>query len=85
MSEKLLDRLLKIQAQAEGEAAIGNSRAAENFAAMLNRLLIQHEMSELDLATRAKQLTTDEPIVKVFVDRYAAGLPLKRTRVQWEE
>lgn len=35
-TEKVLDRLSKLKAMQEGEAALGNMQAAESFAGMIN-------------------------------------------------
>jgi hypothetical protein len=81
--EKVIDKLIKIQAQAASEKAIGNAEAAEAFAAMLNKMLISNELSVTDL--EYAKARDNDPIVEVTVDRLAHGIEQKKTRVAWQE
>jgi hypothetical protein len=80
--DKILDKLSKLKASAEGETAIGNSAAAEAFASAINRLLLQHELSEADIPIGGVR---DEPIVEQFVDLKAYGIKQSRVRIGWQE
>ena len=81
-SEKILDKLSKLKAAREGEAALGNSAAAEAFAEAINRLLIQHELSEVDIPVGGVK---DEPIVEQLVDLKQFGIKHSRVRIGWQE
>jgi hypothetical protein len=81
--EKVIRRLVKMQAQRDGEAKLGNDHAAEAFAAAVNRMMLAYELkpSDLDYA-RAKQ---DDPVIQVLVDQGKHSIERKRTRVAWQE
>jgi hypothetical protein len=84
-TEKILDKLSKLKAARDGEAAIGNAAAAEAFAEAINRLLLQHELSEVDIPTPG---TKEEPIVEVYVgikELREHGLKYGRVRIGWQE
>lgn len=81
-SEKILDKLSKLKSAREGEAALGNSAAAEAFAGAINRLLLQHELSEADIPIGGVR---DEPIVEQMVDFSAYGIKYSRVRIGWQE
>jgi hypothetical protein len=81
--EKVLRRLVKMQAQRDSEAKLGNIHAADAFAAAVNRMMLENELRPSDLDyQRAK---TDDPVIQLLVDRYKHGLERKNTRVAWEE
>jgi len=81
--EKVLRRLVKMQACRDSEAKLGNEHAAEAFAAAVNRMMIENELKPSDLDyQRAKQ---DDPVIQILVDRVKHGLERKRTRIAWEE
>lgn len=83
-TEKILDKLAKLKAARDGEAKIGNQAAAEAFAEAINRLLIQHELSEADIQMPAEQ----DPIVEHFVTPMMMkehGVKYGRSRIGWQE
>lgn len=80
-TEKILDKLSKLKAARDGEAAIGNAAAAEAFAGMINRMLLQHELSEIDIPINADA----DPIVELLVDPRRHGIAFSRVRVGWQE
>lgn len=80
-TDKVLDKLAKMKAAQEGEAAIGNQAAADAFAAAINRMLLQHELSIEDIKIK----TDDDPIVELLVDLKKYNVPFVRTRVGWQE
>jgi len=81
--ERVLRRLVKMQAQRDGEAKLGNGHAAEAFAAAINRMMLEHELKPSDLDyQRAAQ---DDPVVQVLVDQEKHQIERKRTRVAWQE
>lgn len=80
--DKIFDKLSKLKASAEGEAKLGNSEAAEAFASAINRLLLQHELSEADIPIGGVK---DEPIVEQFVDLKSYGIKSTSVRIGWQE
>src|SRR6266702_3576511 len=64
--QKVIDRLVKLQKQREGEAALGNTAAAEAFAGAINRMLIENELnpSDIDYARGADH----DPVIELSVD-----------------
>ena len=81
--EKILDKLAKLKAAQEGEAKIGNTAAAEAFASMINKMLLQHELSMSDVEMRTQAV--DDPIVQLRVDLASYGIKGVRARVGWQE
>lgn len=81
-TDKILDRLAKLKAMREGEAKLGNIEAAEAFASMINRLLLEHELNEADIDMHRRD---DDPIVEILLDRDAAGIKKVTNRVAWQE
>jgi len=83
IEEKVVDKIRKLYAKAESCKEIGNQEEAEAFAAMVNKLLIKHN---LDMAVvEWSQRNEEDPIEKVWVDFKAYGLKTKRQRQQWSE
>ncbi len=81
--EKVLARLVKMQASRDGEAKIGNSAAAEAFAQAINRMLIENELkpSDIDYARGAD----NDPVVEIMVDLNLYKIEKKRARVAWQQ
>lgn len=81
--QKVIDRLVKMQASRDSEAQLGNTAAAEAFAAAINRMLIEHELqpSDLDYA----RATDSDPVIEVEVNLSTYNIPLKKTRIAWQE
>jgi hypothetical protein len=89
--DRLLDKLQKIRAMAEGAKAIGSEAEAQAFADMLNDLLIKHklEMSDLEF----ERLDEEEPVEREpWQEGVArrqqldeAGVKHRKTRVDWME
>jgi hypothetical protein len=81
--EKVIARLVKMQASRESEAALGNAAAAEAFAAMINKMLIEHELnpSDLDYARGADR----DPVIQLAVDLTKYRIAKKKTRIAWQE
>jgi len=80
---KVLDKLVKLQTQREGEARIGNTAAAEAFASAINRMLIEHELnpSDIDYARAAD----NDPVIELRVDLEKYGIDRKSNRIAWQE
>lgn len=81
--EKVLKRLVKMQAQRDGEAALGNSAAAEAFAGAINRMLLEYELqpSDIDYAKGADR----DPVIEVPVQLGIYKIESKQQRVAWQE
>lgn len=88
-SEKIIDKLRKIQAMADGAAKIGSDVEAQAFAEMLQKMLLTHKlaMSDIEFA----QMEQEEPVMQrdvVYPPNPDAarnyGNP-RKTRVAWME
>lgn len=82
--ERILDKLGKIKRLAESEAKIGNTEAAEAFAATINQMLLEHELSESEIPD-APDGTPADPIVEILVDLRQWGIDRSRVRIDWQE
>jgi hypothetical protein len=81
--EKVLRKLVKMQACRESEAKLGNSAAAEAFAAAINRMMLEYELTASDVEhTKA---SANDPIIEMPVNLRKHDVKLKRTRVAWQE
>lgn len=80
---RIIDKLVKLQKARQGEADLGNTEAAEAFAAAINRMLIENELkpSDLDYARGAD----DDPIIEMPVDLSKYAIDTKKCRVAWQE
>jgi hypothetical protein len=81
--EARIEKLFKLRKQAESEASLGNEAAAEAFAATMNKLLLDWELSPTDLERREGE--GDDPIVELKVDLGAHKIQPSKTRVAWQE
>jgi hypothetical protein len=89
--DRLLDKLQKIKAMAEGAKVIGSEAEAQAFADMLNRLLTEHklEMSDLEF----EKLDEAEPVERETLHETMArekrlreaGVRTRKVRVDWME
>jgi hypothetical protein len=81
--EKILDKLVKMRATRDSEAAIGNTAAAEAFAGMINKMLIEHELnpSDIDYA----RATDKDPVIEMHVDYSKYDIKRKHRRIAWQE
>lgn len=81
--KKLLRKLVKMQAQRDSEQKIGNLEAADAFARMINKMLIENELNPTDIDyARADE---DDPVIEVKVDMPRFGIKQKMMRSEWEE
>lgn len=80
---KVLEKLVKLKANRDGEAAIGNFEAADAFARALNKMLLQHELTELDVKLHTER--DDDPIIELNLDLAKHGIERKQSRVAWQE
>jgi len=81
--DKVIERLVKMQASRQSEAEIGNSEAAEAFASMINKMLIEYELnpSDLDYARAADR----DLVIEMMVDLTKYRIGKKKTRIAWQE
>jgi hypothetical protein len=81
--DKIIDKLVKMQKQRDGEAQLGNIAAAEAFASAINRMLIEHELnpSDIDYATSSNA----DPVIQIRVDLDKYGIARKKDRIAWQE
>lgn len=81
--QKIIKKLVKMQASAASEAKLGNSEAAETFAAAINRMLIEYELNPTDLDYA--RATDDDPVIQVEADLAKYDIPQKKHRIAWQE
>lgn len=81
--EKVIARLVKMQASRDSEAKIGNSEAAEAFASAINRMLIENELSPSDLDYA--RATDNDPVIEMPVNLGAYKIKTLRKRSAWQE
>jgi hypothetical protein len=81
--EKVVDKIRKLHAHAESAQKIGNRAEAEAFAAMVNQMLLKHNLDMCVLEW--EQRGVEDPIEEMGIDFPANGLPRKRARCQWSE
>jgi hypothetical protein len=89
--DRLLNKLQKIKAMADGAKAIGSEAEAQAFADMLNKLLIEHklEMSDVEFAALEEEdpierETRQETMAREKLMR-EAGVKTRKIRVDWME
>lgn len=75
--EKIIDKLKKLKAMADGAGKVGNEAEAQAFAAMVQTLLAKHKLDASDIEWEQQQL---EELVKIVADPTD-----HRTKIQeWE-
>jgi hypothetical protein len=81
--QKVIDKILKMQASRQSESQLGNQDAAEAFAGAVNRMMLEYELnpSDLDYA----RANDDDPVIEMRVNTGAYGIERKKTRSAWEE
>lgn len=81
--EKVLDRVIKMMRSSQSEAQLGNTEAAEAFAAAVNRMLLEHELSMTDV--EYARSADNDPVVEIMVDLAGHNIKRTRTRSAWQE
>jgi len=81
--DKILDKLVKLQKQRQSEAELGNSEAAEAFAGMINKMLIQYELNPTDIDYAHAR--DNDPVVEIMVNRSNYGIDKAKVRSAWQE
>lgn len=79
----VIDKLVKMQRSRQGEAELGNTDAAEAFAAAINRMMIEYELhpSDLDYA----RASDDDPVIELEVDLSKYRIEKKKSRIAWQQ
>jgi len=81
--QKVLKKLVKMQAQQASEKKIGNAEAADTFARMINKMLLENELNPTDIDyARSGE---DDPVIELLFDQPRYGLKLKKMRSAWRE
>jgi hypothetical protein len=86
--ESIVDRVRKLKAQAESAETIGSENEAQAFAALMQRMMVEHKIREDELKTPEKK---PEPIVENWSSGLASNDPSRpekvrlRCRVEWIE
>jgi hypothetical protein len=81
--DKVLRKLQKLQASREGEAALGNEAAAEAFAGMINKMLIEYELNPTDIDYA--RATDNDPIIELKVNQSAYRIEQSKVRQAWQQ
>lgn len=90
MSDTIVEKVRKLRGQAESAAKIGSEAEAQAFAAAVQRMMIQHKISELDLAAAGGEKKV-EPIVEVRSSGRVSNDPSRPepriypNRIEWVE
>lgn len=82
-SDRVLDKIRKIKAHMESASKIGNDKEAEAFAAMMQRMMLQHNIAMTDI--EVEQMEADEPITEHWFNPEGKDGKSKRTRSYWME
>jgi hypothetical protein len=84
-NQTILDKLSKLKAHAESAKDIGNEAEAQAFAAMMQRIMLKHEISMTDIEAAARDAS--EPVGQHYIDytKYGKKESPKKARVQWRE
>ena len=81
--EKLLEKLAKIKAHADSAKEIGSEKEAEEFAEMLQKMLLKHKLEMTDI--EFTKMEVDEPVGTHRIDYEKWGVDVKKTRIEWME
>ena len=81
--QRVIDKLIKMQASRQSEKEIGNTEAAEAFAAGINRMMIEYELNPSDLDY--SRATDHDPVVEIPVNFGVYRIEDTKTRSAWME
>lgn len=81
--QKVIEKLVKLQASRQSEAEIGNTAAAEAFAGMINKMLIEYELSSSDIDYA--RATDHDPVIEMKVNLGFYHIELTKVRCAWQE
>lgn len=81
----IIEKVAKIKAHMLSAKQFGSEEEAQTFAAMMQRLMIDHDLNEADVDRAMNRTAAPEPIVELLVDRDSFGIEKKSRRVAWME
>jgi hypothetical protein len=81
-TDRVIDKINKLRAHQASAAKVGSMAEAEAFADMINRLLLKHELTEVDLNVTQRE---DDPIIQVYTTPADYGMKHVANRVAWQE
>jgi len=81
--QKIINKLVKLQKSKESESAIGNAEAAEAFAAMINKMLIENELQPSDIVYA--RTNDNDPVVEIQANLTHYGIRSQKIRNAWQE
>lgn len=82
--DKLIDRLGKLKRAAEGEEKLGNEAAAQAFADMFQRLLLEHKLEATDLDFERAEAEVKVGTHRINYSQYP-DIKVRKKRVDWIE
>lgn len=80
--EKILDKLKKLQAHADSAAKIGSEAEAQAFAAMVQKMIAQHNIDKAELTAEDREA---EDIANPIEQVRVVGIRVRKVRVAWLE
>lgn len=80
--ERVLDKLAKIMRLAASERELGNEAAADNFAQIVQKLMLQHEIEISEIKLEESESLSDD-MGKTYFSYHYHGMPFKRVRA-WQ-
>ena len=81
--QKIINKLIKLQASRQSEAEIGNAEAAEAFAGMINKMLIEYELNPTDIDYA--RAADNDPVIELQTQLITYGIKPQKTRCAWQE
>jgi len=79
---KMIKKLAKLRESRASEAQVGTAAAAEAFASMINKLMLDYELSPSDIDYARSD---SDPVIEVKVDLGAYKIRQQKTRIAWQE
>ena len=83
--EQIAEKAAKLKSHMESAKKMGSEEEAHAFAAMMQRLMLQHELSEAEVARADTSVQKPEPIIEQMVNFPKFGMRVKKRRVAWME
>lgn len=82
-TNKILDKIRKLNAKAESCKEIGSEHEAQAFAQMVNKLLNEHQLEMTDL--QFEETRKSEPVDRMMVDWKKYEVKTRLQRIKWIE
>lgn len=83
MADKIIDKIRKLHAMAEGAKAIGSEQEAQAFAGMVNQMLNKHRLELTDIQFEEQRKT--EPVESSEINWATHDIPTRKVRIEWIE